>query len=192
MSAAHEPPTWAAGGKGCGGCGGERPAPSPDAGGLLERRRFVARALAAVAASLVPTLLGAQDLELLAAPTAARPVGADGDAQQYPVPPADGVQIDRENEVILVRWEGAVYAFVLACPHRSTALRWDESAHRFQCPKHRSRYAADGAFLDGRATRSMDRFGISRAGQMVMVHLDDVRRSDEDPHRWAEAVVRLP
>ncbi|NUQ21593.1 MAG: Rieske 2Fe-2S domain-containing protein [Gemmatimonadaceae bacterium] len=48
--------------------------------------------------------------------------------------------IDRDSEVILTRWQGLVYAFNLSCPHRHTALRWNDDAHRFQCPKHHSQY----------------------------------------------------
>ena len=82
----------------------------------------------------------------------------------YAVPSADGVQIDKDNEVILVRWQNAVYAFNLSCPHQNTALRWNDAAKQFQCPKHKSKYTPAGSFISGRATRGMDRFAISRAG----------------------------
>ena len=32
----------------------------------------------------------------------------------YTIPAADGVQIDKDNEVILVRWQNAMYAFNLS------------------------------------------------------------------------------
>src|SRR5579871_4887888 len=43
----------------------------------------------------------------------------------YTIPAADGAQIDHQNDVILVRWRGAVYAFDLSCPHQNTALHWE-------------------------------------------------------------------
>src|SRR5213082_3154961 len=36
-----------------------------------------------------------------------------GDQLSYPIPAADGAQIDRDAQVILVRWQNAVYAFNL-------------------------------------------------------------------------------
>ena len=109
----------------------------------------------------------------------------------YPVPPADGVQIDRDNQVILVRWQGAIYAFNLSCPHQNTALRWQEDEHRFQCPKHKSRYEPDGTFISGRATRSMDRLAIRRDGDAVVVDLDRMFKQDENAAGWEGAVITL-
>lgn len=109
----------------------------------------------------------------------------------YPVPAADGAQIDKSNEVILVRWQGAVFAFNLSCPHQNTALRWNDSEHRFQCPKHHSQYQPDGAFIEGRATRGMDRLGIKRDGNNVTVDLDSMYQQDEDPNGWAAQVVKI-
>ena len=57
---------------------------------------------------------------------------------------ADGVQIDRAQEVILVRWQSAVYAFNLSCPHQHTALRWNQGDGQFQCPKHHSNTGPTG------------------------------------------------
>lgn len=117
--------------------------------------------------------------------------GGTADTRVYPIPAADGAQIDRDAQVILVRWQNAVYAFELSCPHQNTALRWDEPDHRFQCPKHHSQYQPDGQFITGRATRNMDRFGIKRDASGVIVNLDESHHSDEDPTGWANAVVRL-
>jgi len=109
----------------------------------------------------------------------------------YPVPPADGVQIDRDNQVILVRWQGAIYAFNLSCPHQNTALRWNQGDSQFQCPKHHSKYSPDGTFLSGRATRSMDRFTITRSGDEVVVDVDAMHKQDADPTGWAASVLTL-
>lgn len=115
-------------------------------------------------------------------------VGAD---PTYPVPAADGVQIDKVNEVILVRWQGSVWAFNLSCPHQRTALRWTDAKHEFQCPKHKSRYQPDGTFIAGRATRNMDRFSITHTGTEVIVHVGAMHKSDADQASWSASVVKL-
>ncbi len=110
----------------------------------------------------------------------------------YPVPPADGAEIDRENDVILVRYRNEAFAFNLACPHQNTALRWNESVMRFQCPRHHSQYQPDGEFINGRATRNMDRLAIRRdAANNIVIDPDTLYRSDEDAAQWNAAVVKL-
>jgi Rieske Fe-S protein len=110
---------------------------------------------------------------------------------RYPVPAADGAFIDRENDVILVRWKGAIYAFARSCPHQNTALNWLERDARFQCPKHKSKYEPDGTFISGRATRSMDRFSLRIEGPEAVVDLYALHRQDKNPAEWAAAVARL-
>lgn len=109
----------------------------------------------------------------------------------YPIPAADGASIDRDRDVILVRYQSACYAFGLSCPHQNTALRWLATDGRFQCPKHKSKYAPDGMFLSGRATRNMDRLPIRRDGARLLVDAERVFESDKDAAGWAGARVRL-
>ena len=109
----------------------------------------------------------------------------------YPIPASDGVAIDKKESVIIARFSDKVYAFSLACPHQNTALRWNAGNKRFQCPKHKSRYQPDGIFIDGRATRGMDRFAIKREEATVVVNLDALYREDENAAQWAAAVVLL-
>lgn len=109
----------------------------------------------------------------------------------YAIPTTDGAQIDKDAEVILVRWQNEVFAFDLSCPHQNTALRWNESEHRFQCPKHHSQYQPNGEFITGRATRGMDRLGLKRDGSSITVDVDVLYKQDEDPAGWAGAVVKL-
>lgn len=109
----------------------------------------------------------------------------------YPVPSADGVQIDTDADVILVRWANSAYAFNLACPHQNTALRWIDDSKHFQCPKHKSQYTPTGEFITGRATRGMDRLGIRKEGETIVVDLNSFYRQDKDPAAWDAAVVRL-
>lgn len=155
-----------------------------------ERRAFLREAGAAVAGVLAllgaaPSIAAALPLALLA------PIGAAGDSRTYAIPAADGASIDKDAEVILARWRGAVYAFNLACPHRNTALRWLPADGRFQCPKHKSKYRPDGAFISGKATRGMDRFAVRRAGSTVIVNLDQLYKQSDDPRGWAAASIAV-
>jgi Rieske Fe-S protein len=143
----------------------------------------VAGALVAVGATRSAAL--AMPLELVDA------TAGDGSKRTYGIPATDGAQIDKQNQVILVRWENAVYAFDLSCPHQNTALKWDERDRQFQCPKHHSKYRPDGGFIDGRATRGMDRFAISRDGNGITVDVEKLYQEDENPAEWAAAVVKL-
>jgi nitrite reductase/ring-hydroxylating ferredoxin subunit len=109
----------------------------------------------------------------------------------YPIPSADGVTIDKSNQVILVRWEGLVYAFGLSCPHQNTALRWKQDAGRFQCPKHKSKYRPDGKFESGRATRGMDRYAIRREADSVVVDVAALLKETDDEAAWTAACVSV-
>lgn len=109
----------------------------------------------------------------------------------YVIPPKDGVQIDKDNEVILVRWQNNVYAFNLSCPHQHTALRWNDAAKEFQCPKHKSKYTPVGSFISGRATRGMDRFAIQRQGANVVIDVDKMYEEDENEAEWKTAFIKV-
>ncbi|MEP6507012.1 MAG: Rieske (2Fe-2S) protein [Gemmatimonadales bacterium] len=109
----------------------------------------------------------------------------------YAIPAADGVNIDRDNEVILARYQNAVYAFNLSCPHQRTALRWNDVDKQFQCPKHHSKYTPKGDFISGRATRGMDRLAITRQGVNVVVDIDEMYKEDEDTPQWTAAFVKV-
>jgi len=136
-------------------------------------------------------------VELAAGTRAALPVVEGGSTasansdRRYPLPAADGVTIDRNEQVILVRFQRHVYAFNLACPHENTALRWREREVRFQCPRHESQYQPDGTFVTGRATRNMDRFAVKRDGAELVVDLDRLFRSDQQAQDWAAATVEV-
>ena len=165
----------------------------PDCGACefsLDRRRFLAgigfTSLAVLAGLGVP-----RSVAVAMTPTPTRSRRRLGGNPAYTIPAQDGVQIDREQEVILVRWQGAVYAFNLSCPHQRTALRWNGGDAQFQCPKHHSKYRPDGTFVSGRATRGMDRFSISRSGDEIVVDVDAMHKEDKDQAGWDAAVVHL-
>lgn len=159
-----------------------------DCGGctLVGRRDFLrdaAFALAALAA--VGATAGAMPVHAITA------LSRHDETATYPFPAADGVYIDNKQEVIVARSAGQVFAFMLACPHQNTALRWNAQAQKFQCPKHHSQYKPDGTFIDGRATRSMDRFGVTRQGNTLVVDLDKVLEDDRDHAGWLAASVKV-
>lgn len=114
-----------------------------------------------------------------------------GDEAVYPLLTEDGVLIDRERAVIVARFQNRVYAFVLWCPHQRTALRWREEAGRFECPKHHSKYQPTGHFIEGRATRAMDRYALRREGDTVVVDLGTAYQQDKDTTRWDAAGLEL-
>ena len=155
------------------------------------RRDFVLDALRAGAIALAS--LGFASGDAVAMPLRfVSALAVSGTEKSYAVPAADGVQVDKENEVILSRVGRQVYAFALACPHQNTALRWEGDDHRFQCPKHKSRYRPDGTFIEGRATRSMDRYAVRLAGPNIVVDIDAIIQEDLDKARWLQAFVTIP
>ncbi len=154
--------------------------------GLPGRRQFLKDATLALGA--VMAALSATPREAAAMPMRlGRALRVLGDEVTYPIPEADGATIDRENEVILVRWKGELLAFALSCPHQNTALKWLGDDGRFQCPKHKSKYQPDGTFISGRATRNMDRFALRKDGKNVVVDLAKLYESDKQAALWGEA-----
>ena len=156
------------------------------------RRRFLRDSFLSMAGALVA--VGASRATALAMPLDfIEGTRRGSQTVSYPIPAADGAQIDKKNEVILVRWQGAVYAFNLSCPHQNTALKWDDGDHQFECPKHHSRFQPNGDYIQnsGRATRNMDRFAIVRAGTNITVDVDKLYQEDTASAEWSSAVVRV-
>src|SRR4249919_2246021 len=81
------------------------------------RRDFIVDALRAGAAVVAALGLSAASADAMPVRvmSALRSVGSD---KTYPIPAGNGVNIDKDNEVILARNGKKVYAFVLACPHQ--------------------------------------------------------------------------
>jgi Rieske Fe-S protein len=152
------------------------------------RRQFLREAGAALA---VLATLGVSVAEAEFRIERTRAVRTGPKSVTYPIPPQDGVQIDDKQEVILVRWQGSVYAFNLSCPHKHTALKWQPENTRFQCPKHKSKYSPDGHFLSGKATRSMDRFALKREGSNVVVDLSVMYKEDQNLAGWNSATLKV-
>jgi len=136
-------------------------------------------------------LLGLSSRDASALPVGLTEGTSNGGERQYPIPAADGVNIDRQGQLIVVRFNGHVYVFALSCPHQNNALKWVQKDHRFQCTKHDSQYQPDGLYTSGRATRNMDRYAIRREGDSIFVDLHHWFQSDKDPKGWAAATVAL-
>jgi nitrite reductase/ring-hydroxylating ferredoxin subunit len=171
-------------------CGGCTLRDALDAPAAMERREFL-RAAGLALASLGLLGAGARAAHAMPAPLRLLPARAgDGHEQRrYPQPTTDGVSIDKDNSVIIARAAGRVYAFALSCPHQNTALRWSGEDREFQCPKHKSHYRADGTYIEGRATRDMDRLAIRRDGTVLVVDVDTLYQADLNPKEWAGAFV---
>jgi nitrite reductase/ring-hydroxylating ferredoxin subunit len=113
------------------------------------------------------------------------------DEKSFPIPATDGAQIDKDLDLILSRVGEKVYAFSLACPHQNTAIKWEADRHRFQCPKHHSIYTPEGIFVEGRATRGLDRFVVRKDGNSIVVNLDSLLQEDEDADKWKTAFITV-
>jgi Rieske Fe-S protein len=70
-------------------------------------------------------------------------------------------------------------------------LRWLPKDNRFQCPKHDSKYQPNGTFMNGRATRNMDRLAVRVEGADLVVNVDKMFQSDKDPAGWAGATAAI-
>lgn len=171
----------AAGGSSCEGCA------------LVARRDFFRDAGAAAISILIA--LGATPARAAAAPLefVSALAGEKNDEKSYPIPAKDGVQIDKDNGTMVTRWQGKAYVFSLACPHQNTMLRWSDKDTQFQCPKHHSRFQADGTYIadSGRATRGLDRFAVRKDGNNVVTNLDSLWQQDEDEAAWNAAFITV-
>ena len=158
----------------------------------VDRRRFLRDSFLSVAGALVA--VGMRKTDAFAMPMAfTEATLSNGSLHSYSLPLADGAQIDKANGVILVRWQGAVYAFDLSCPHQNTALKWEEGDHTFNCRKHHSQFKPNGEYIaeSGRATRNMDRFAIVKDGASIRVDVDKLYREDEHSEQWIAALVKV-
>ena len=160
--------------------------PCADACESHDRRSFLKDGLMAVAAL---TALGVT-AERLSALTLLHATGrTDGALLRYPIPAADGALVDAANKVIVARFQGSVIAFSITCPHKQTVLVWQPENSRFYCRKHKSTFRPDGAFIQGKAERNMDRYAVRIEGNEVVVDTATAIRSDTETAAWAAAKV---
>jgi Rieske Fe-S protein len=135
--------------------------------------------------------LGFGSADLFALPMGDVSGQGTGNERRYPVPAADGVNIDRKVSVIIVRFSGHMAAFALSCPHQNAAVKWVEKKQRFQCTKHDSEYKPDGVYVTGHATRNLDRFPVHLDNGMLVVDMSKVFHSDADAAAWTAATVTV-
>jgi len=153
-----------------------------------DRRDFLRQATGWTAGALASLGAGAHDIA--AAPVGfGVPLSVSGADLTYPMPAADGATIDRDNGVIVVRYQAKVYAFNLSCPHESAAVRWKGALGRFECSRHDSQYQPDGVYMSGRATRNMDRFAVRKNGATLIVDVSRLIQSDQQKAAWDAAFV---
>lgn len=154
------------------------------------RRDFLNNASCAILGALVASGISAADARTFPIIEIA-PDTTQGPERAYPLPSTDGVGIDQNNDVILVRSGNRFNAFCLACPHENTALHWRPQDNQFQCPQHKAKYRPDGTWMAGRPTRNMDRFALRLEGQKVIVDTSKLYRSDQQSAEWDSAVLVL-
>jgi len=86
-----------------------------------------------------------------------------------------------------MRWRAGIVTDHTRTRRRAGTRRTGSSNAR----KHHSHYRPDGVFISGRATRSMDCFGIRRDGANVVVDVDKFYRQDQNPAEWESAFLAL-
>jgi len=155
-----------------------------------DRREFLRQAAFLVAGAVVGAAGVVSDAHALPV-TAGQPIEASGNELTYPIPAADGATVDRDNGVIVVRFQGKAFAFNLSCPHENAAVRWKAAVARFECSRHDSRYLPDGVYTSGRATRNMDRFAVKLSGNTLVVDISSLIPSDTQKAQWEAAAVAL-
>jgi Rieske Fe-S protein len=159
---------------------------SPCSGCDVGRRAFLRDAALAVAA------IGVAGSRAAAMPIRAiDAIARHGESVTYPIPAADGVNIDKKNDTMVARVGGKLFVFARTCPHQNTALKWLDKDKRFQCPKHDSKYTPEGVFIEGRATRSLDRFAVRKEGNTVVADLDKLYEEDKAGAEWKAAFITL-
>jgi nitrite reductase/ring-hydroxylating ferredoxin subunit len=136
-------------------------------------------------------LFGIGTRDAVALPVGTTSGEGSGSEKRYPLPAGESVNIDHSAGLIVARYQNHVMVFSLACPHENNAVKWVAKDHRFACTKHDSKYSPDGAHIEGRATRNMDRYVIRRDGDSVLVDLHKWVQSDKAPAGWAAAQIAV-
>ena len=167
-----------------------RQEPCAACAGAKSRRDFLTHAAMLVSGALAGIAGPAGSAEALPI-TWGAPIAASGAELTFPIPAADGATVDRDNGVIIVRYQGRVFAFNLSCPHENAAVRWKPAVNRFECSRHDSRYDPGGVYTSGRATRNMDRFAVKRSGDTVVVDVSRLIQSDTQKAQWESAAITL-
>ncbi len=154
------------------------------------RRDFLKHAAALVAGALVGIAGGEAPASALAV-TPGQAIGKSGSEVTYALPAGDGATVDRDNDVVIARVQNTVVALSLKCPHTGGELRWKPPVNRYECSRHDSRFEPPGVYISGRAKRNMDRFGVKRSGETVVVNTAQPIRSDTQRAQWDAAALAV-
>lgn len=155
-----------------------------------DRRAFVRGAAAALGALAALGLSGEEAMALPVRVVRGRRGRSGG--KRYPMPTSDGVVFDDAEGIVIVRRGELAWALLATCPHKAVVkIKWQGDEHRFQCPKHESRYEVNGTFIEGKATRNLDRLPVRKDGRELVVDVDTVLESDKDASGWAAAAAHL-
>ena len=116
-----------------------------------------------------------------------------GEDKSYPVPAADGAQIDKDNGTILTRWQGNVYVYSLACPHQNTGAALVRQGQSVRVPEAPFALPAGRRIRQGqrRATRGLDRFAVRKDGNNVVANLDKMYKQDDNEADWTAAFITI-
>jgi Rieske Fe-S protein len=155
----------------------------------VDRRGFLRNCSIIAAAALAAGATGARAEQLAMRWT--RPLAAGAREVTYPLPVADGVEVDRDHSVLLTRYQGRIYAFSMICPHQRAAVKWLADKQMFQCTKHKSKYSGAGSYISGRATRSLDRHPVKIVNGLVVVDETVLLKEDENQAVWKAAVAQV-
>ena len=168
----------------------ERHAPCAACAGADGRRDFLKHAAALVAGALAGVAGGAARASALVV-TPGQAISKVGSQLTYPLPAGDGATVDRDNDVAIARVQNTVVALSLKCPHTGGELRWKPPVNRYECSRHDSKFEPPGVYISGKAKRNMDRFGLKRDGDTVVVNTAQPIRSDTQRAQWDAAALPL-
>jgi len=154
------------------------------------RRQFFRDTGLAVVAALIASGLR-PGIAIASLVSEIRPVRINGKLRSYLIGESDAVMIDANNDVILARSQGKVYAFSLRCPHKGARLVWHDDESRIYCPKHKARFFAHGEHASGRRSRNLDRYALRRDGREIIVDTGTLYREDKSGSAWQAAVIAL-
>jgi cytochrome b6-f complex iron-sulfur subunit len=101
------------------------------------------------------------------------------------------LQILLNNEYILKDSDGSYWVSLYQkCVHLGCTVPFRDSCLSFKCPCHGSHYNVNGEYLDGPATRSLDRFRISFDSGNVVINTGDVNATVQIPEQTTRLITR--
>ncbi|MFO0927651.1 MAG: ubiquinol-cytochrome c reductase iron-sulfur subunit [Gemmataceae bacterium] len=97
----------------------------------------------------------------------------------------DGKVVEKfkDQNIWVVRKDGAIYALSTTCTHLGCTPNWLESAQKFKCPCHGSGFYISGINFEGPAPRPLERWAIAVGddGQLVV---DKSKKFQQERGEW--------